>query len=105
MSLEELQLIEQQLSSVVGQRQQYNKQVLEIDNAISELANKEEAYYIVGSVMVKKDAKTLLSDLNEKKELCTLRVESLDQQEKSLREKATQLQQEVLGSMQGEADE
>ena len=102
MSLEELRMVEQQLTAVVSQKQQYQRQILETENALAELEGKSEAYAIVGSVMVKKDASVLVQELTEKKELATTRVQSFEKQEVSLRERIEEVQKSVLGSMSGE---
>jgi len=52
--IEQLSLLEQNISTVVNQKQQYYKQLLEVDNALLAIENKEEAYQIIGTLMIKK---------------------------------------------------
>lgn len=100
--LNQLRIIEQQLSTTVQQRQAYDQQLLEIDNALAELKGKKEAYHIVGSIMIKKDATTVSSELEEKKQLFNTRISALSKQEKSLREQAQELQETIMKHLQQE---
>ena len=55
--LQQLTALEQQLTQVSGRRAQYNRELLEVQNALSELTSVDEAFHIVGSVMIKKSSK------------------------------------------------
>ena len=67
--LNQLRVIEQQLSTTSQQRQAYDQQLVEIENALNELKDKQEAYHIVGSIMIKKDAKKIVEELTQKHNL------------------------------------
>jgi prefoldin beta subunit len=54
----------------------------------------------VANIMVKGDKAELAKDLSEKKEMLELRIKSLEKQESKLREKANEIQQEVLGRIE-----
>lgn len=97
--IQKLSIIEQNLNQIVSQKQQFNKQLLEIESAVSELNNVDQAYHIVGSVMVKKNSNDLKKDLSEKKELIKVRLESLDKQERTLRDQAQDIQEKVMSEL------
>ena len=67
--IQQLSFIEQNLTNIVGQKQQFQRQSLEIDSALAELKNSSEGYQIVGSVMVKKSSEDIIKNLEEKKKI------------------------------------
>lgn len=97
--IQQLSMLEQSLSSTVSQKQQYNKQFLEIESALTEMKNTKEAYQIVGSIMIKKTGEELTKDLEEKKKVLEVRLASLEKQEKSLREDVKALQEKVVSEL------
>ena len=103
-NIEKLKVLEQNLSSVVMQRQNFQKQILEIDFAIKELKNVDDAYHIVGTIMIKKSASDLLSQLNEKKETISVKITSVLKQEESLRGELQELQTLVMAELQQKGD-
>lgn len=98
--INDLQLFEQNLQNISTQKQQFQSQLFEIDSALSEIKSSTDSYKIIGNVMVKTDSKKLSIDLNEKKEMMSVRIKTLEKQEKTLSEKAIQLQKEVMAEMQ-----
>lgn len=98
--IQQLNIIENSLGQIVSQKQQYQKFILEIDTALKEIEGKDEAYSIVGSVMIKKDSKEIKKDLDERKELYTTRITSLEKQEEKLREQATTIREDVIGNLE-----
>ena len=103
--LMQLQLLEQNIQSITIQKQQFSNQLLEIENALKEVQNTDSAYKIVGNIMVLTKQKDLVEDLSQKKELANLRIQSIEKQEKKLREKATELQNEVVSKLKAEKQE
>ena len=97
--INQLQILEQSLQNLSMQKQQFQLQQVEIESALKELENVNEAYKIVGNIMVLSKKDTLKEDLNSKKEVIELRVKNLEKQENQLREKASKLQEEVLKEM------
>ena len=98
----QLQMLERSLQNFLSQKQQFQLQYAEIESAITELETSEEAYKIVGNLMVKGDKDTLKKDLDEKKEILDLRIKSIEKQEKDTRSKAMDLQKEVMKELQAE---
>ncbi len=100
--MQELRQTEQHLQQVSTQRQHYSRQILEYDNALDELKGVKEAFQIVGSVMVKKDAKAISVELEKKKEIAELRLTTITKQEKELQTLVKKLQDEVTDELDKE---
>ena len=98
----QLQMYEQSMQSFLGQKQQFQVQLVEIDSALSELQNTNKAYKIVGNIMVEADKDELKTDLQSKKEMLELRIRTMEKQEAQVREKASNLQSEILKKMKKE---
>ena len=85
-----LQQLQQTLQAVMTQKQQ-----LEIDKAVSELdkvTDQTPVYKSVGSLLVKSDRQTLLTELKERKELLGTRITVLGRQEERTKERIKELQ-------------
>ena len=94
-----LQMIEQQVQTMSMQKQQFQSQLFEIENALKELKTSKTAYKIVGNIMVLSDKDKLEKDLKQKKEIIDLRIDNIDKEEKKLKEKAKTLQEELLSKL------
>ena len=83
---EQFQAYQQQLQSVLIQKENLKLQILEMDKAVEELeASKEkEAYKIAGPIMIKKNSEDLKKELKEKKENFDLRIKSLEKAEERM---------------------
>ena len=103
--ISQLQVLQQNIQSLSVQKQQFQMQLNEVESALSELEGAEEAYNIVGSVMVKASAENLGKNLDEKKESLTLRLKNLETQEERLRGKAEDLQKDLMSSLKQKKDE
>jgi len=97
--LSQLQMLEQGMQNMLMQKQQFQLQQVEIESALKELEKVNEAYKIIGNIMVLSKKEDLKSDLTSKKEVIELRIKSMEKQEDQLREKASKLQSEVLKEM------
>ncbi|MFP4523276.1 MAG: prefoldin subunit [Candidatus Nanoarchaeia archaeon] len=94
--LQELQFAEQQLSSLHSSLQQLQHQEIEIDSALDALQTSEDAYEIIGTVMIKKSSSDLQKSLKEKKSFTQKRKKIFEQQEQNLRDQVKKLQEVVL---------
>ena len=93
----QLQMIEHSLNNFISQKQNFQSQVLEIENALNEMQNcKGKIYKITGNVMFESEKESLSKELKEKKDLLDIRIKSLEKQETALEEKAKTLQSEVM---------
>ena len=97
-----LQLLEQNLQQFLMQRQQFQTQLFEVENALKELDAAQTVYKIVGNIMVSSNKDVMKKDLEQRKELITVRLSSIEKQESQLKDKAKKLQEEVLIMMKKE---
>ncbi|MEK6841172.1 MAG: prefoldin subunit [Nanoarchaeota archaeon] len=98
--VQELQLIEQNLSNLVMQKQAFQSRLLENENALRELEEtKKQSYRIIGNILVAMDKEKLKKDLLSEKDIFELRIKNIEKQENKLKEKAQELQAEVLKNL------
>ena len=96
----ELQLIEQNLQNFLAQRQNFQMQLAEIESALKELdKTKEVPFKIVGQIMIAAKKEDLVEDLAAKKEMVELRMKSIEKQENQLKQKAENMQKEIMKEM------
>ena len=94
-----LQMLEQRIQSLVMQKQNFQTQVLEVENALGEIDDSKETYKIVGNVMVSVEKDALKKDLTSKKEMADLKIKNIEKEEKKLRDESDDLQKDVMGSL------
>jgi len=90
-----LQQLQQTLQAVLTQKQQLELELTEVEQASSELGNLTEdavIYKSIGSLLVKSEKPKVTQELNERKELLTMRITVLGKQEERLRTQAKDLQ-------------
>jgi prefoldin beta subunit len=92
----QLQMYEQSLQTFLGQKQQFQVQLVEVDSALNELKTSKQSYKIIGNIMVQSEGSELKADLESKKEVLELRIKTMEKQETQVREKASRLQSEIL---------
>ncbi len=101
----QLQMLEQNIQNFLVQKQTFQAQLIEVDNALEELEKtKGNSYKIVGAVMIAAEKEDLKKDLNEKREIVNLRINSIEKQENQLKDKALKLQSEVLNKIKEKDD-
>lgn len=95
--LARIQLTEQALQNLLLQKQSFQLELLETENALSEVrATKGEVFKIVGPVLVKAKKEDLIPELEKKKEILELRIKSIEKQEQEMKEKLTKEREEAL---------
>ncbi len=97
--INQLTMLQQNMHSLLTQKQQYQSALFEIESATEELQNVEKGYKIIGNIMVASSKKKLEDDLTKRKEVIDLRLKSLEKQESKLKEKAEELQSEIMKDM------
>ncbi len=97
-TFEELQIYEQNLQSIMLQKQILQAELNEIINALDELEKlgEDSAFRIVGGIMVKKKKEELQKELEERKKIVELRIKNFEKHEELLKKKAEELRQELL---------
>ena len=93
--LMELQTFQQQMQTVLMQKESLNIQNMEIGKALEELGKTEndDVYKAVGPILIKSTKKELNKELNEKKETIDIRLKSLQKQETRIKEKLKESQE------------
>ena len=72
-------------------------QLMENESASEELSKtKKGAYKIAGTIMISASKEDLEKEMKDQKDVLNLRIKSIEKQEKSLREKAEEIQKEVM---------
>lgn len=99
--INKLQMMEQNLSHLLVQRQQFSTQLVEAESALKELETTEPVYKTVGNIMVKSNPVTLKEELSRKKQLLELRINSLEKQENQMRERSQHIKEEVMKNIKG----
>ena len=96
-NLQEIQVLEQNLQSLLLQKQAFQMELTETQSALKEIENSgEEIFKIIGQLMVKSDSKKIKEDLANKEKIIELRMKSLEKQEGSLTEKLENLRKELI---------
>jgi prefoldin beta subunit len=106
-TLAKLQVQNQQLETLLIQKQSLMVEKNEIEMALKELEKNEtdEVYKIVGPILVKVTLPKIKKDLEETKEEIDIRLKSIEKNENKLREsieKARNKLRELLPMLQGE---
>lgn len=98
--IQELQMLEQTLQNLVMQKQAFQIEINETTNALEELKKtKEEAYKIIGQIMIKTKKEDLEKDLEGKKKILDLRMKNIEKQESHLKDKVSSLRDEVMAKL------
>ena len=98
--IRELQLIEQNLSNLLMQKQNFQAKLIEDESALKEIEKTtKETYKILGTIMVAVDKEELKKEINEEKEIINLKIKNIEKQENKLKEHAEELQKEVLKNL------
>ncbi len=101
--IKQLQVMEYNLQNFLAQKQTFQSQLLEIENALKELEeNKEECYKLVGGVLFKEKKEKLIKELKYKKEVIELRIKTLEKQEDKIRSDVNKTQKEVVKEMEND---
>ncbi len=94
-----LSVMEQNLQTLSNQRRNFQNQLIELESAIEELKTSGESYKIIGNIMVKADKSSLSEELDSKKQVVEVRIKSIEKQEMSVKERAKQLQSEIMDAL------
>jgi len=98
--IQKLQLLEENLNANLGQKQQAQIQLMELESASAALQEAKESFSIIGNVMVQRPNKDISKDISDKIERVNLRIAALEKQEKQLKDKAEGLQKAILQKME-----
>jgi prefoldin beta subunit len=98
--IREIQALEQNIQSLLMQKQAFQLELNETENALSEIKDsKEDIFKLVSSIMIKTDKSKVIKDLEQRKELLSLRLKSIEKQESHFSEHLQELRDEVMKQM------
>jgi len=97
--IQEMQILEQSLQQILMQKQAFQMEISETQAALKELDNSgDEAYKVIGQLMLKADKKEIKKELENKYKLLKKRADTLDEQEEEFSKKLEEIRDEVLGN-------
>jgi prefoldin beta subunit len=93
----QFQTYQQQLQSILIQKESLKLQGMEIDKALEELnaTKNDSAYKITGNIIVSKPVDELKKDAEESKEAIEIRIKSLEKTEEKINGKLKELQEKL----------
>ena len=100
--LERYEQLQQNLQSVLVQKQQIDLEIIETDKALAELeksADDVKVYKSAGTVMVSSNKADVVKDLTESKDLSNTKLSVLNKQEERLKENIKEVQTKLDESM------
>lgn len=99
--LAQLQLAEQGLQNLLLQKQVFQFELIEINNALEEMkkSNDGDVFKVVGSLMFRSNKADLMKDLEKKKDILNLRIKAIEKQEEDIKNRLMKAREEVLKSL------
>lgn len=94
--VQQLQILQQNIQTILAQKQQFQNNISDIDGALSELKKTDKAYLIIGKVMLGKPKEELATELEQRKEVLNLRLKNFNAQEEKLQQMLETTQKEAL---------
>lgn len=95
--IQQLQIFEQNLQNLLLQKQAFQFELSETENALEEIKKTDEDIYkLIGQVMLKTSKSEIEKELNQKKDIISLRIKSIEKQESRLKEETEKIRQEVI---------
>lgn len=95
--IQEMQILEQNLQSLLLQKQAFQMELSETQSALKEIENSgEEVFKIIGQLMIKTDKSKIKQELSNKEKILNLRTKTIEKQEISLTEQLDKFREEVI---------
>ena len=104
--LERLRQLEDQLQAILLRKQQYENELRSIDRALNELSKLPQdsrVYKVVGTFLLLTTRDEAIQDLNQRKELLDLHLQSLAKQENMIRRQISDLESKVRQALAPQA--
>lgn len=101
-----LQNLQQNLQSIMGQKQHLEMEQLETERALEVLkkaADTDVVFKSAGPLLIKSTKQNLITELEEKKELSNTRVTVLSKQEVRVKENLKEIEDKIKTMLQGPA--
>lgn len=93
----QMQTFQQQLQTIMIQKENLNIQKIESEKALEELGKveKEDVFKAVGPILVKSTKEKMTKELNEKVETTQIRLKTLEKQEEKIQGKLKENQEKI----------
>ncbi len=102
-----LQQLQQNLQSIMAQKQHLEMEQLETERALEVLkkaSDSDTVFKNAGSILIKSTKQNLISELEEKKELSNTRITVLSKQEARLKENLKEAEAKIKEMLRGAAE-
>lgn len=97
--IQEIQILEQTLHNISFQKQAFQLELSETDEALEHLdSSGDEIFRLIGQIMIKTDKKKSQEELLNKKKLLELRIKSIEKEEDALSKRVFSLREELIKS-------
>ena len=104
--LAKMQQSQQNLQSIMAQKQQLEIEHIETEKALDEIkkaGDNDDVYKHAGSILIKSTKKDLIEDLEERKELAKTRTTVLSKQEEQVKQSLKEQESKITEMMKGQA--
>ena len=101
-----MQQSQQNLQSIMTQKQQVEMENIEANRALDELKkanNDDQVFKFAGSILIKSDNKTLIDELEEKKELSKTQTIVLTKQEERIKTSLQEQEKKIQGMLKNQS--
>ena len=101
-----LQNLQQNLQSIMGQKQHLEMEQIETERALEVLkkaADDDAVFKSAGPLLIKSTKQNLITELEEKKELSNTRVTVLSKQEARIKENLKEVEDKIKTTLQSQA--
>lgn len=104
-SMAQLQLAEQGLQNMLMQKQMFQLELVETENALEELKKTKEGevFRIVGSLMLKANKQEVEQELKKKSELLELRLRAIEKQEDEFKNRLLRSREDIVKKLRQKA--
>ena len=101
-----MQQTQQNLQSILAQKQQVDMDTTESERALEELqksCDNDQVFKFSGMILIKSDKKTLIDELEEKKELSKTKITVLAKQEERLKTSLQEQEKKIQDMLKNQA--
>lgn len=95
--IQQLQIFEQNLQNLLLQKQAFQFELNETENALKEVEKtKEDIYKLIGQVMLKASKPEIEKELQQRRDILNIRIKSIEKQDSRLKEETEKIREEVM---------
>ena len=98
--LQELQFLEQNLNSILMQKQALEMESAELQASLVEInKTKEDVFKLIGNLLIKADPNSVKKELDEKIKHVGVRLKAYESQEKNISKRIEEIRNEMIGNV------